>query len=61
MERQQECLRLLATGQGDAVARGIQQGFAFIGWACAQAQISPLAPAEYDLAQMQRKDLVAGE
>jgi phosphoribosyl-AMP cyclohydrolase len=61
MERQQECLRLLATGQGDAVARGIQQGFAFIGWACAQAQISPLAPAEYDLAQMQRKGLVAGE
>jgi phosphoribosyl-AMP cyclohydrolase len=58
MERQQECLRLLATGQHDAVVRGLQQGFAFIGWACAQAQISPLAPAEFDLEQMRRKGLV---
>ncbi len=58
MERQQECLRLVATRQPDAIARGMQQGFAFIGWACAQAQISPLAPAEYDLEQMRRKGLV---
>lgn len=59
MERQQECLRLVATGQHDAIARGMQQGFAFIGWACTQAHISPLAPAEYDLEQMRRKGLVA--
>jgi hypothetical protein len=28
-----------------------------IGWACAQAEVSPLAPAEFDLEQMRRKGL----
>jgi len=36
----------------------LQLGFALIGWACAEAGVSPLAPAEFDLAQMRRKGLI---
>ena len=58
IELRQECLSLLASNQPASVIKGLQQGFALIGWACAQAGISPLAPAEFDLDQMRRKGLV---
>lgn len=57
IELQQECLNLLNTPNQPSLARGLQAGFAFIGWACHEANISVLAPAEYDLAQMRKKGL----
>ncbi len=57
IELSQECLKLLATGDPIEVRRGLQAGFSFVGWACAVAGVSPLAPAEFDLAQMRRKGL----
>ncbi len=59
IELRQECLSLLETGEHDKVVRGLQLGFTFIGWACAAAGVSPLAPAEADLEQMRRKGLVS--
>lgn len=56
-ELPQECLRLLATGDLIDVRRGLQAGFSFVGWTCAVAGVSLLAPAEFDLAQMRRKGL----
>jgi hypothetical protein len=50
---------LVETGEHDKVVRGLQLGFTFIGWACAAAGVSPLAPTEADLEQMRRKGLVA--
>ena len=62
IEQRQECLDLLATAtaahEPSTILRGLQLGFTFIGWACAQAGVSPLAPAEFDLEQMRRKGLV---
>ncbi len=58
IELRQECLQLLDTNDPVQFAHGLELGFAFIGWACASAGISPLAPAEYDLDQMRRKGLV---
>jgi hypothetical protein len=58
IEQQQDCLNLLSTDQPTTVIQGLQLGFSFIGWACAQAKVSPLEPAEFDLEQMRRKGLV---
>lgn len=58
VEVRQDCLNLLASQQPDIVAQGLRMGFALIGWACAEANISPFAPTEYDLEQMRRKGLV---
>jgi hypothetical protein len=59
IELRQECLTLLESGEYDNVVRGLQLGFTFIGWACASAGVSPLAPIEADLEQMRRKGLVS--
>lgn len=58
MEQWQDCLKLISTNQPALIAQGLQLGFALVGWACAEAQVSPLAPVEYDLDQMRRKGLV---
>lgn len=58
VERQQECLNLIAGQEHGEIVRGLQVGFSLIGWACAAAGVSPLAPAEYDLAQMRKKGMV---
>ena len=57
IELQQRCLSLLTTYDPTQVVQGLEIGFQLIGWACAEAQISPLAPAEFDLEQMKRKGL----
>ena len=57
IELSQQCLKLLATGDSVEVRRGLQMGFSFVGWTCAIAGVSLLAPAEFDLAQMRRKGL----
>lgn len=57
IEQRQDCLSLLSDERPETVAQGLHLGFSFIGWACAEAQISPLAPVEYDLEQMKRKGL----
>ncbi len=58
IEVQEECLQLASAEEPSQIARGLQLGFALIGWACAEARIDPLEPAEYDLGQMRRKGLV---
>ena len=58
IELRQECLNLLSTQQTATLVQGLHLGFALIGWACAEAGMSPLAPAEFDLEQMRRKGLV---
>jgi phosphoribosyl-AMP cyclohydrolase len=58
IEQRQDCLSLLAGNAPDTNIQGLHLGFALIGWACAEAKISPLAPAEFDLEQMRRKGLV---
>jgi phosphoribosyl-AMP cyclohydrolase len=58
IEVRQECLLALHTDDPFQHARGLQLGFAVIGWACAAAGVSPLAPVEFDLEQMRRKGLV---
>jgi phosphoribosyl-AMP cyclohydrolase len=58
IEQQQQCLNLLAAQEPSAIVQGLHLGFALIGWACAEAGVSPLAPAEFDLEQMQRKGLI---
>ncbi len=58
VEQQQSCLNLLAAHEPTRIMQGLQLGFALIGWACAEAGVSPLAPAEFDLAQMRRKGLI---
>lgn len=57
IELRQECLNLLSSEPAQ-VAQGVQLGFVLVGWFCAEAGISPLAPAGYDLEQMRRKGLV---
>lgn len=58
IEQQQNCLTLLATDERSQIIQGLHIGFTIIGWACAQADISPLAPSEYDIEQMRRKGLI---
>lgn len=58
VEQQQDCLSLLASNEPAGIAQGLKVGFALIGWACAEATVSPLDPAEFDLAQMRRKGLI---
>ncbi len=58
IELRQECLDLLAANGPGTIIQGLPLGFAMVGWACSEAGVSPLAPAEYDLEQMRRKGLV---
>lgn len=58
IEQRQNCLDLLAANEPSLVVQGLDFGFAFIGEACAQAAVSPLAPTEFDLDQMRRKGLI---
>jgi phosphoribosyl-AMP cyclohydrolase/phosphoribosyl-ATP pyrophosphohydrolase len=58
IEQQQDCLSLLSAKAPNTIVQGLHLGFALIGWACAEAGVSPLAPAEFDLGQMRRKGLV---
>ena len=58
IEQRQECLSLLSSDDPANIAQGLRLSFAQIGWACGEAVVSPLAPAEYDLDQMRRKGLV---
>lgn len=58
IEQWQECLRLAAESQPKAIAQGLSSGFSLVGWACAEAKISPIMPVEFDLDQMRRKGLV---
>ena len=58
VELWQECLNLVGETEPTAIARGLQLGFSLIGWACAEARISPIMPVEFDLDQMRRKGLV---
>ncbi len=58
IEQQQDCLSLLSVNEPKTIIQGLHLGFALIGWACAAAHVSPLAPAEFDLEQMRRKGLV---
>ena len=57
IEQRQHCLNMLKNNDLAEIAQGLQLGFDLIGQACAGAGVSPLAPAEYDLEQMQRKGL----
>ena len=59
IELRQECLTLLESSERASIVSGLQLGFTFIGWACAAAEVSPLAPVEADLEQMRRKGLVS--
>ena len=54
----QECLSMLSMEGQSRVIEGLQAGFALVGRACAEAGVSPLAPAEHDLEQMRKKGLV---
>jgi phosphoribosyl-AMP cyclohydrolase len=58
LEQTQECLNLLLSSDRADFARGLAMGFTTIGRTCASAGVSPLEPAEYDMAQMRRKGLV---
>ncbi len=58
IEQRQQCLNLLTTHESSTIAQGLGLGFALLGWACARAGVSPLAPTEFDLEQMRRKGLV---
>ena len=58
LAKRQQCLALIETRDPEKVVQGLEIGFSIVGWACSVAGISPLAPVEYDLAQMKRKGLV---
>ncbi|HEY0755584.1 MAG TPA: phosphoribosyl-AMP cyclohydrolase [Ktedonobacteraceae bacterium] len=58
LEQTQECLNLLLSNARSAIVQGLTMGFMTIGRTCASARVSPLAPVEYDMAQMRRKGLV---
>ena len=58
LEQDQECLSLLISENPVEIVQGLARGFTTIGRTCAEAGVSPLAPAEYDMAQMRRKGLV---
>src|SRR6202049_5162063 len=57
IELRQRCLSLITTDDPAQVAQGLEIGFRLVGWACAEAHISPLKPSEFDLEQMKRKGL----
>ncbi|GAC1387290.1 MAG: hypothetical protein NVSMB33_16830 [Ktedonobacteraceae bacterium] len=59
IEQRQDCLSLLSANKPNTIVQGLHLGFALIGWACAEAKVSPLAPAAFDLEQMRRKGLLA--
>jgi len=61
VEQRQICLNLLNTNEPVMIAQGLGIGFALVGWACAEAQVNPLDPIEFDLAQMRRKGLIGQE
>ncbi|HEU5381156.1 MAG TPA: phosphoribosyl-AMP cyclohydrolase [Ktedonobacteraceae bacterium] len=58
LEQAQECLNLLISEKREEQIAGLVMGFITIGRNCAEAGVSPLAPAEYDMNQMRRKGLV---
>jgi len=58
VELHQECLQFLTGDQSVQIRQGLKAGFAYVGWACAAAEVSPLAPAEFDLAQMRHKGIL---
>ena len=58
IELRQQCLSLAAANEASQFVEGLRLGFALIGRACAEAGVSPVAPAEYDLDQMRRKGLI---
>lgn len=58
LEQAEECLNLLISEDRAESIQGLVLGFTTIGYACAEAGVSPLQPAEYDMAQMRRKGLV---
>ena len=58
LEQSEECLNLLLSTERNENIEGLIIGFATIGRTCAEAGISPLEPAEYDMSQMRRKGLV---
>ena len=58
IEQQQNCLTLLVTDERSQMIQGLHIGFTLIGRACAQADVNPLAPSEYDIEQMRRKGLI---
>ncbi len=57
-EQAEECLNLIISPQRTDLIQGLTLGFTTIGRTCAEAAISPLAPAEYDIMQMRKKGLV---
>lgn len=57
-ERLQDCLTLLDNSDSEIVEQGLHQGFAFVGWTCAKSDVEPLAPADYDLAQLRQRGLL---
>ena len=59
LEQAQECLNLLTSQRPAERLTGLVMGFATIGRACSEAGVSPLEPAQYDLAQMKKKGLVS--
>src|SRR5438105_785709 len=58
IEQQQDCLSIASVYEPRTITQGLHPCFGLIGWACAAAQVSPLAPAEFDLEQKRRKGLV---
>jgi phosphoribosyl-AMP cyclohydrolase/phosphoribosyl-ATP pyrophosphohydrolase len=58
LEQTQECLNLLISEDPVEIIAGLVMGFTTLGRTCAEAGVSPLAPAEYDMVQMRRKGLV---
>ena len=58
IEQRQNCLDLLSANEPSLAVQGLDLGFVLLGEACAQAGVSPLAPAEFDLDQMRRKGLI---
>lgn len=58
LEQAEECLNLLISEDREENIQGLLLGFTTIGRTCAEAGVSPLSPAEYDIAQMQRKGLI---
>ncbi|HET8840360.1 MAG TPA: phosphoribosyl-AMP cyclohydrolase [Ktedonobacteraceae bacterium] len=59
LEQAEECLSLLISEKREENIQGLIMGFTTIGRTCAEAGVSPLEPAEYDMVQMRRKGLVA--
>lgn len=58
-EMRLSAVRLTSEQDPVQLVHGLMVGFDIIGWACFSAGVSPLAPVEYDLAQMRQKGLIA--